>query len=70
MRELVLWHAQSPLAVSVQTCGEGPGPEAAAVVVVVVVVAIAGTGTKTRVSNELMSAERGGARERVQGSEQ
>ena len=67
MRELVLWHAQSPLAVSVQTCGEGPGPEAAAVVVVV---AIAGTGTKTRVSNELMSAERGGARERVQGSEQ
>ena len=66
MRELVLWHAQSPLAVSVQTCGEGPGPEA----VVVVVVAIAGTGTKTRVSNELMSAERGGARERVQGSEQ
>ena len=66
MRELVLWHAQSPLAVSVQTCGEGLGPEA----VVVVVVAIAGTGTKTRVSNELMSAERGGARERVQGSEQ
>ena len=60
MRELVLWHAQSPLAVSVQTCGEGPGPEA--VVVVVVVVAIAGTGTKTRVSNELMSAEQGGAR--------
>ena len=65
MRELVLWHAQSPLAVSAQTCGEGPGPEA--VVVVVVVVAIAGTGMKTRLSNELMSAERGGARVRVRG---